>query len=118
MKNAIMLLGKSLALGFVLATLFAAAQGVARADEVTVSGDTAGHFNSASNTLLGLTYNSSFFNATTSNGFLILDNAPNPVLNFNNLGSISLVGPAANYNGNTFTLRVQLNGRHCWRQRV
>lgn len=109
MKNAIMLRGKSLTLAFVLLALFAVAQGEARADEVTVAGTTAGNFNNASNTLAGLTYNSSFFNATTSNGFVILNNAPNPAMNFNNLGSITLVGPAANYNGNTFTLRVQLN---------
>lgn len=111
MKHVIMLRGKSLALAFVLVALFVAAQGVARADEVTVSGTTLGNFNNmSSNTLLGLTYNSSFFNATTSNGFVVLNNAPNPELtNFNNLGSITLDGPAANYNGNTFTLRVQLN---------
>lgn len=109
MKNVIMLRGKSLALAFGLVALFAATQSVARADELTFGGTTAGNFNNASNTLAGLTYNSSFFNATTANGFVILNNAPNPALNFNNLGSITLVGPAANYNGNTFTLRIQLN---------
>ncbi len=109
MKNIIRLWGKSLTLAFALAAIFAAAQSEARADEITVAGTTAGNFNNASNTLGGLTYNSSFFNATTSNGFVILNNAPNPAMNFNNLGSITLAGPAANYNGNTFTLRVQLN---------
>ena len=99
-----------LSLGFVLVAICIIAQGTARADEVTVSGTTSGTFNStSSNTLGGLTYNSSFFNAVTSNGFLILNDPPNPILNFNNLGSITLTGPAANYAGNTFTLRVQFN---------
>lgn len=101
---------RSFAFALVLVALFAATQGAARADEVSVAGTTAGSFNNTNNNNLGgLTYNSSFFNATTSNGFVILQDTANPVLNFNNLGSLTLNGPAANYDGNTLTLRVQFN---------
>ena len=110
MKNINVTGVRSLALGLVLVALFAAAQGAARADEVTVAGTTGGSFNNTSNNNLGgLTYNSAFFNATTLNGFVILQNPPNPALNFNNLGSLTLSGPAANYNGNMLMLRVQFN---------
>ncbi len=105
-----LLLGRALPLSLALFAILVITQGAARADEVTVSGTTSGSFSGTNiNTLGGLTYNSSFFNAVTSNGFLILNNPPNPVLNFNNLGSITLTGPAANYSGNSFTLRVQFN---------
>lgn len=109
---------KSFAFGVVLLALFALGQGVARADEITVAGFTGGCFgpgcvipvpsvgqgNTAS--LLGLTYNGSAFNVTTSNGFAGVGNNATPPTNFNNLGSFTLSSAANNYNGNSFTLRV------------
>ncbi len=109
MKNSISRLCKLLAPSIALASILIAAQGVVRADEVTVSGTTSGSFNNMSNILGGLTYNSATFTANTVNGFLVLNNPASPPLNVNNFGSIALSGPAANYNGNVFLLQVQFN---------
>ena len=108
---------KPLALGLALIALFAVGQKTARADEVSVAGFTNGCFNCAAPpstsaqqtaTLLGLTYNNSTFSGTTSNGFLAIGNTglPPGSQNIDNLGSFTLSGAAANYNGNSFTLRV------------
>lgn len=79
--------------------------GVARADEVTVSGYTNGAFNDPnppnssglqSATLLGLTYTNSTFNGTTAGGFRAIGN----------LGSFTLDTTPNIYSGNSFTLRV------------
>jgi hypothetical protein len=108
---------KSLAMGIALIALFAAGQTAARADEVTVAGFTNGCFGPCTPptfsgqqtaSILGLTWNNSSFNGTTSGGFLALGNAgvPPGTQNINNLGSFLLNGSPANYNGQAFTLRV------------
>src|ERR1041384_4967540 len=108
---------KPLALGLALVALFAVGQKTARADEVSVAGFTNGCFNCAAPpstsaqqtaTLLGLTYNNSTFSGTPSNGFLAIGNTglPPGSQNLDHLGSFTLSGAAANYNGNSFTLRV------------
>jgi len=108
---------KPLALGLALVAIFAAGQGTALADEVTLGGYTNGCFGPCTPpnfsgqqtaTILGLTYNNSVFNGTTSGGFLALGNAGTTpgTQNINNLGSFLLNGSPANYNGQAFSLRV------------
>lgn len=101
---------KSLALCILGIAFFAFGSQVARADEVTIAGFTTGSFNgqplSTNSSLLGLTFSSSTFNTTTSNGFTALGGNPNPGANFNNLGSLTLNGSPNLYNGQTFTLQV------------
>jgi len=108
---------KSLAMGIALIALFAVSQTAARADEVTVAGFTNGCFGPCTPpnfsgqqtaSILGLTWNNSTFNGTTSGGFLALGNAgvPPGTQNLNNLGSFLLNGSPANYNGQAFNLRV------------
>ena len=108
---------KPLALCITLIAIFAAGQRVARADEVTIAGFTNGCFGPCTPpnfsgqqtaSILGLTWNNSVFNGTTSAGFLALGNAGTPpgTQNINNLGSFLLNGTAANYNGQQFTLRT------------
>ncbi|CAN5350004.1 hypothetical protein BH18ACI2_BH18ACI2_15080 [soil metagenome] len=109
MKNFAAML-KPFAMSIALLAIIGIGQGIARADEITVAGSTAGGFNAqapgATNTLLGLTFNSSTFNETTVNNFLSLGGNPNPPANMNNLGSFTLANTNATYNGNTFNLRV------------
>ena len=108
---------KSLAMGIALIALFTVSQTAARADEVTVAGFSNGCFGPCTPpvfsgqqtaSILGLTWNNSTFNGTTSGGFLALGNAgvPPGTQNFNNLGSFLLSGSPANYNGQAFNLRV------------
>src|SRR5947209_16652847 len=112
---------KTIALALAALAVLALSQGAARAAEVTVAGQTGGCFGTTASpcapsvpgtgqsqtaSLLGLTYNGSSFNVTTSNGFAGIGNTANPPTNFNNLGSFTLTGAPNNYNGNTFTLRV------------
>jgi hypothetical protein len=108
---------KPLALSLALIFIFAAGQKVARADEVTLAGFTNGCFGPCAPpnfsgqqtaSILGLTWNNSTFNGTTSGGFLALGNAGTSpgTQNINNLGSFLLNGSPANYNGQQFTLRV------------
>jgi hypothetical protein len=119
MKDNLTRILKSLALGIVALAFLAFTQGVVRAAEVTVAGTAGGCFGTTSSpctpattgqgqtaTLLGLTYNGSAFNVTTSNGFAGIGNDASPPTNFNNLGSFTLSSAPNNYNGNTFTLRV------------
>ncbi|MFZ0061292.1 MAG: PEP-CTERM sorting domain-containing protein [Pyrinomonadaceae bacterium] len=83
--------------------------GVAKADEVLITGSTDGCFGAAcapgaTATVLGLTYNNSTFNGTTAGGFLGLNtgvSAPN----VDNLGSFTLSTAPNTYN-TPFTLRV------------
>ena len=106
---------KPLCLAAALLALFAAAQGSALADEVTVSGFTNGCFGAAcsppttnspqSISLLGLTYTNSTFSGTTASGFLDINTTPGTP-NVNNLGSFTLNGTPATYTGQSFTLRV------------
>lgn len=108
---------KPFALGIALIAIFAGAQQAARADEVTVAGNTNGCFGPCSPpsfsgqqtaSILGLTWNNSTFNGTTSNGFLALGNAGTApgTQNINNLGSFLLNGAPGNYNGQAFNLRT------------
>lgn len=108
---------RSLAMGIALIALFTVSQTAARADEVTVAGVTNGCFGPCTPpsfsgqqtaSILGLTWNNSTFNGTTSGGFLALGNAgvPPGTQNFNNLGSFLLTGTPGNYNGQAFNLRV------------
>lgn len=95
----------------------ALSQGMAKADEVFISGYTNGCFNcgappntSATQTdaLGGLTYVNATFAGTTASGFRGLGGNPiaPPAQNVNNLGAFSLATTAFVYTGNTFTLRV------------
>ncbi|MDQ5844410.1 MAG: PEP-CTERM sorting domain-containing protein [Acidobacteriota bacterium] len=115
---------KSLALSVVVLATFALGQGVARADEVLVTGFTNGCFatpatpcapiNSAlphtpPPSLLGLSYQNSRFQGVTANGFLAFGGnpVPLPTQGTNNFGSFFLdpTNPAT-YDGNTFRLRI------------
>lgn len=108
---------KPFALCITLIAIFAAGQTAARADEVTVGGFTNGCFGSCTPptfsgqqtaSILGLTWNNSTFNGTSSGGFLALGNAGTPpgTQNINNLGSFLLNGSTADYNGQQFILRT------------
>jgi len=113
MKTAVSATVKSIMLGVAALVIVGAGHGTARADVVNFQGSTAGCFNctsagpfSTSASLLGLTYNNSAFNVTTTPaGNASIGNSP-AVPNFNNLGSFTLTGDAATYDGNTFTLNV------------
>ena len=111
---------KPFALGIALIAIFAAAQEAARADEITVGGYTNGCFGPCTPpnfsgqqtaSILGLTWNNSSFNGTTSNGFLALGNAGQPpgTQNINNLGSFLLNGSPATYTGQAFNLRASFS---------
>jgi hypothetical protein len=108
---------KPFALGIGLIALFAAGQQAARADEVTVAGHSNGCFGPCSPpnfagqqtaSILGLTWNNSTFNGTTSGGFLALGNVGQPpgTQNINNLGSFLLGSVPGDYNGQAFNLRT------------
>ena len=106
---------KPIALSVFAVAIMAFAHSAAKADEVSFAGFTNGCFGAGctpgttsgapSVSLLGLTYNSSTFNGTTSSGFLAIGNMPGTP-NVDNLGSFTLSGTPANYNGQSFTLRV------------
>ena len=98
-------INKSIGLIVFAIALMGIGGGVARADEVTISGYTNGLFNNPNppnssslqtDTLLGLTYTNASFNGTTTGGFRAIGN----------LGSFSLNMTPATYSGNSFTLRV------------
>lgn len=100
---------KSIGLGLSVMLLIAVVNGVAKADEVFISGSTAGCFGAAcvpgaSSTILGLTYVGSTFAGTTASGFLGLNTAAS-MPNVDNLGSFSL-STAPNAYNTPFTLRV------------
>jgi hypothetical protein len=110
MKSLIRLTTKHLVLSLAALTLFAASHGTARADEVFIAGGTTGCFGAGctpgtSATVLGLTFSNSPFVGTTANGFRGLGGNPNPGLNFNNLGSLTLSTAPNTYNI-PFTLLV------------
>lgn len=117
MKTNLTALAKSFALAIATIAIFALSQGAVQAAEVTVAGTAGGCFSAAPCTpaatgqgqtasILGLTYNGSAFNVTTSNGFAGIGDTATPPTNFNNLGSFTLSSAPNSYNGNTFTLRV------------
>lgn len=115
MRNLISLF-KPIAISLCAVAIVAFAQGVAKADEVFLSGYTNGAFNgvppntSATQTasLGGLTYVNSTFMGTTAAGFRGLGGNPiaPPAQNLNNLGAFMLDNTPFTYTGNTFTLRV------------
>jgi hypothetical protein len=111
---------KPFALGFALIAIFAAGQQAARADEVTVAGHTNGCFGPCTPpnfsgqqtaSILGLTWNNSIFNGTTSSGFLALGDVGQPpgTQNINNLGSFRLNSSPATYTGQAFNLRASFS---------
>jgi hypothetical protein len=100
---------KFFALAVLAISVMAVSQSVVKADEVLVSGSTAGCFGAAcapagSATTGGLSYLSSTFSGTTAGGFLGINTAP-AVPNVDNLGSFTLSTAAQSYN-TTFTLQV------------
>ena len=95
---------KSIGLIVFAIALMGIGEGVARADEVTISGYTNGAFNNPNPpnssslqtaSFLGLTYTNQTFNGTTAGGFRAV-----------NLGSFALDMTPNTYTGNSFTLRV------------
>jgi hypothetical protein len=93
---------KPFALGLFAVAFIVMAQGVARADEVTIAGSTSGVF---SGTTTGLSYSPSTFNVTTASGTAALGAQANPGSNFNNLGSFTLTASPTTLNG-AFTLNI------------
>ena len=106
---------RPIVLSLMAVAILASVQSTARADEVNFAGFTNGCFGAGCMpgttsgappvSLLGLTYASSTFNGTTSAGFLAIGNMPGSP-NVDNLGSFSLNGTPASYDGQSFTLRV------------
>lgn len=101
---------KSLSLAVAFGAVLTLGHGVARADEVRISGFTNGCFGvacfpGASATSGGLVYSNSTFSGTTANGFRGLGGNANPGSNFNNLGSLSVSTAPQSYN-TPFTLQV------------
>jgi len=101
MTNRILAMVKPLALSLFAVAFFTLAQGVARADEVTIAGSTSGAF---AGTTTGLSYTPSTFNVTTASGTAALGATASPT-NFNNLGSFTLAATPTTLNG-SFTLTV------------
>ena len=110
-------MAKSLVLGAVTFAVLAFSQGVARADEVVITGYTNGCFNCffpvdangpQADTLLGLTYYNSSFSGRTFNGFRGLGGNPIQAQGVNNLGSFHLDTTANLYDddGQSFVLMV------------
>jgi hypothetical protein len=111
MRTSLFSIFKPIALSIVAIAVLGLGQGVVKADEVFIAGNTLGCFGvacvpGASSTLLGLTYNNSTFDGTTAGGFLGIGAIPTPPINADNLGSLTLTDMAALYTGQTFTLRV------------
>lgn len=118
MRNQLSIL-KPLALGLAMIAIMTLGQGVAKAEEVLISGYSNGCFNCnpppvpntsapQTNSLLGLTYVNSTFSGTTAAGFLGIGGNPiaPPTQNVDNLGAFNLAVTPATYTGNTFVLRV------------
>lgn len=111
MRISLVSIFKPIALSIAAIVVMGLGQGVVRADEVFIAGNTAGCFGAAcapvpAATLLGLSYSNSTFSGTTANGFRGLGGNPNPGANVNNLGSMTLSAVPNIYDGNSFTLRV------------
>ncbi|MGI8919184.1 MAG: hypothetical protein ACR2H6_11335, partial [Pyrinomonadaceae bacterium] len=116
MRNPVSFL-RGLVLGIAAFAVIGLSSSAAKADEVYIAGNTNGCFGAAcvppstgggsqTATLIGLTYTNSTFTGTTAGGFLGIGNIPSPPANVDNLGSLTLTGDPANYNGQSFTLRV------------
>jgi hypothetical protein len=100
---------KFIGMGVTFCALLATAQRTVKADEVFISGSTAGCFGAAcspgaSATLLGLTFRNSTFSGTTAGGFLGLNTAAS-MPNVDNLGSFFL-STAPNVYNSPFSLVV------------
>ena len=111
MTNRIFAMAKPFALLAFAFALFTFGQSEARADEVHISGSTAGCFGAgctpgASATVGALVYSNSTFSGTTANGFLGVGANANPGMNIDNLGSMTVAPSLFNYTGQTFTLQV------------
>ncbi len=110
MGTSILSILKTIALGIAVISIMALSQGMAKADQVIISGSTTGAFDGgaqgATATLGGISFSNSTFSDTTVGGQLSFGGNPTPGSNFNNLGSISVGTTAFDYNGHTFSLRV------------
>ena len=103
-------------LSLITFSMLALSEGVARADEVFISGYTSGCFNCGipadsggdpqSATLFGLTYYNSGFADTTMNGSLSLAGSPVQGQGFNNLGSFFLSSAPNLYDGQRFEVVI------------
>jgi hypothetical protein len=105
MKTYITTLAKTLALSIAALAFLTLAQGVARADEVRIAGNTSGAF---SGTTTGLSFAGNSFDVTTSGGFAALSGTQR-------LGTFSQAINAGALNGNfslniTFTLPTGISG--------
>ena len=103
--------GRAFFLCLLTASALALGAGEARADEVHISGSTAGCFGAgctpmATDTVGALVYFNSTFSGTTANGFLGVGANANPGSNTDNLGSMTVSPSLFNYTGQTFTLQV------------
>jgi len=110
MRISLISIFKPMALSIAAIAVLGLGQGVVRADEVFISGNTNGCFGAAcapgaTATVLGLSYSNSTFSGTTAGGFRGLGGNPSPGTNVNNLGSMSL-STAPNVYNTTFTLQV------------
>jgi hypothetical protein len=111
MTNRIITMAKPFALLAFAFTVFTFGQSEARADEVHISGSTAGCFGAgctpgATAAVGALMYSNSTFSGTTVNGFLGVGANANPGSNTDNLGSMTVAPSLFNYNGQSFTLQV------------
>lgn len=102
---------RSVALAGAALLVITLAQRTATADEVFVAGFASGCFGvgcvpTTSSTSLVFTFSSSTFATTTSSGFAILDGAPNPGSNFNNLGSFTMSSTPGSLDPLPFTLKI------------
>jgi hypothetical protein len=95
MTNRILALVKPLALSIAAIAFFTLAQGVARADEVTIAGTTTGSF---SGTTTGLSFAGNSFSVTTESGFAALSGT-------DRLGTFTQAPNAGPLSG-TFTLNI------------
>lgn len=97
---------KSFAIAATIFGLFAANEGIARADELTLIGGTTGVLSTPPDLLI---YNSARVDGVTTNGLLILDSFPTPPRNLNNLGSFTLSSFPPEFFDGSFTLSVQID---------
>jgi len=105
MKRLIQANVKSLALSIVALAFLAVGPSVARANELTLVGGTAGLLNAPPNLL---TYNLARISGTTTGGTLELNAPAAPPFNVNNLGSFTLQQRPIDFTG-AFTLFVQFD---------
>jgi len=96
---------KSLALAIATIAFLAAGPGIARANELTLVGGTAGLLNAPPNLL---TYNLARISGTTTSSILELSAPATPPFNVNNLGSFTLLQQPTDFAG-AFTLFVQFD---------